>query len=325
MLPRNITKFFVFVIGLGAICQIFFGCSLVSSINPNSSGAETGNPQTISSDSYSKPQVVGTIRSDEITESSGIAASRCNDGVLWTHNDSGGKNFIFAINEKGEKLGTWQVGGATNNDWEDIAAVKDQSGRCFLYIGDIGNNERLKGEMAIYRIREPAVTAASKTSSKKAPLKTELAETLRFIYPDIQHDAETMMVHPTTGDIYIVTKRLTGAAGVYKLKADFRPQPAIKLQKIGDISVPALPNGFLTGGDISPDGKRVVICDYFAAYEMILPTNSKDFNDIWSQRPARVELGPRDQGEAVCYSADGKAIFATSEKKNSPVIKAERK
>jgi hypothetical protein len=38
-----------------------------------------------------------------------------------------------------------------------------------------------------------------------------------------------------------------------------------------------------------------------------------------------VELGERKQGEAICYTADGKAIIATSEKKNSPVIKVERK
>jgi hypothetical protein len=36
-------------------------------------------------------------------------------------------------------------------------------------------------------------------------------------------------------------------------------------------------------------------------------------------------MGGREQGEAVSYSADGNSIFATSEKKNSPIIEVKRK
>ena len=97
------------------------------------------------------------------------------------------------------------------------------------------------------------------------------------------------------------------------------------LKKIADFSVPAVPNGFLTGGDISPDGMRVVVCDYFSAYEIILPKGKQNFDEIWTQKPLMVELGERNQGEAVAYSADGKSIFATSEKKNSPLIEVKRK
>lgn len=97
------------------------------------------------------------------------------------------------------------------------------------------------------------------------------------------------------------------------------------MKKIADFAVPALPNGFVTGGDISNDGKRVVICDYFAAYEIVLPEKSKSFDDIWKQKSEIVQLGERTQGEAICYSADGAAVYATSEKEDSPVIKVDRK
>ncbi len=97
------------------------------------------------------------------------------------------------------------------------------------------------------------------------------------------------------------------------------------LEKIADFSVPAIPNGFFTGGDISSDGKRIIICDYFSAYEIVLPENAKNFDEIWKEKPTIVELGEREQGEAVGYSVDGKSIFATSEKKNSPIIEVKRK
>ncbi|MEP6901503.1 MAG: hypothetical protein ABJA66_07110, partial [Actinomycetota bacterium] len=274
---------------------------------------------------YDKPKVIGKIETGEITESSGIAASKCQPDILWTHNDSGDDAFIFALNSKGEKLGTWKVSGAKNIDWEDIAEIKTTGGECILYIGDIGNNTRTRGEFTIYRVKEPPVSADNKSSSKKNPLETEPSEAIKFTYPDMRRDAETLMVHPTSGDIYILSKRLSGASAVYKLRSDFDLNKTNKLENIGDFTVPAIPNGFLTGGDISPDGKQVIICDYFDAYELVLPDNAKNFDEIWKEKPLVVELGAREQGEAVGYSADGKSIFATSEKKNSPVIEVKRK
>jgi len=273
---------------------------------------------------YENPKVTGTIKSGEILESSGIVQSRCSENVFWTHNDSGDAEFIFAINSEGEKLGTFRVTGAKNIDWEDIATVKNQAGECFLYIGDIGDNARERRILTVYRVKEPSVAGDTNTN-KKSAIPTEAAEAIKFIYPDARHDAETLMVHPATGDIYILSKQFSGAAGVYKLAANYSPDKPNTLEKIADFTVPAVPNGLLTGGDISPDGRRAVICDYFAGYEIELPENDKNFDNIWKQKPAKINLGERAQGEAVGYSADGKSIYATSEKKNSPLIMVRRK
>jgi hypothetical protein len=309
----NISKKILFVI---TFCTIFTGCWSVSSNPVNSNVKKPNNNDEISKD-YGKPKITGTIDSNEIIESSGITASRCSENVYWTHNDSGDDAFLFAINEKGKKLGTWKLMNAKNIDWEDIAAFKNDKGDCFLYVGDIGNNKRTRSEMTIYKVIEPKVSDTAKDSSKKTPNKIESAETITFKYTDGNSDAETLMVHPKTGEIYVLTKSLLGASEVFKVGK--------KTEKIAEITVPALPNGFLTGGEISPDGKRIIVCDYFNAYELILPETAKNFDEIWKEKPLIVPLGERKQGEAICYTADGKAIFATSEKKNSPMIKVERK
>ncbi len=321
MSQKTITKFFAFVISFSLVCLIFSGCFSVFS---SKSGNANKTDEKVNSN-YDKPKIIGKIETGEITESSGIAVSKCQTDVLWTHNDSGDDAFIFALNKQGEKLGTWKVSGAKNIDWEDIAEVKTANGECVLYIGDIGNNTRTRGELTIYRVKEPQVSADHNSSSKKNPLETESSEAIKFTYPDMRRDAETLMVHPTSGDIYILSKRLSGASAVYKLKSDFDLNKTNQLVKIIDFTVPAIPNGFLTGGDISPDGKHVIICDYFDAYELVLPDNAKNFDEIWKEKPVVVELGAREQGEAVGYSADGKSIFATSEKKNSPLIEVKRK
>jgi len=319
MLQKTITKNFSFVISFSLVCLIFAGCSSVFSTGNDSKNVSDKNQI------YEKPQVVGKIETNEIKESSGVAASKCQADVLWTHNDSGDDAFIFALDTKGEKLGTYKVAGAKNYDWEDIAKVKTPNGECVLYIGDIGNNTRIRDEFTIYRVKEPQITPDAKSSSKKNPLPTDAAEAIKFVYPDMRRDAETLMVHPVSGDIYILSKRLSGASAVYKLKSNFDLTKTNKLEKITDFSVPAIPNGFLTGGDISPDGKRIIICDYFDAYELVLPEKAKNFDEIWKESPQKVELGAREQGEAVGYSADGKSIFATSEKKNSPLIEVKRR
>ena len=274
---------------------------------------------------FGPPVVIGTIKSTDITESSGIAASRCQNGVLWTHNDSGDDAFIFAINFKGDNLGTWKIPNAQNIDWEDIAAYKDKSGKCFLYIGEIGDNKAKREEHSIYRVAEPIVTPTGATSSRQSPLTSENASVVRFSYPERNSDAETLMVDPKSGDIYVVTKHISGPAGVFRLKPVFDRGDIVKAEKVAELSVPSIPNGFLTGGDISPDGRHVIICDYTQAYEYTLPKGSANLTDVWKQTPEIVNRGELKQGEAVCYSVDGTAIYLTSEGKNSPLIEVKRK
>ncbi len=316
MLNKTITKFFVFVIF----------AAFVSSCSSKANGWGEPPPFDRAATSYGEPTIVGRIESAEIKESSGITVSKCQTDIIWTHNDSGDGAFIYALNSKGKHLGTWQVQNARNFDWEDVASAKDSFGKCYIYIGEIGNtkdNER--EEHKIYRVAEPAVAASdSNFTSKNAP-QTAAAEFLTFNYPDSRQDAETLLVHPLTGDIYVLTKQREKPSGVYKLKPVFNESLTVKAEKISDITVPAVPNGLLTGGEISPDGKRVILCDYFAGYELVLPNEIANFDDIWKQKPSAIELGDRKQGEAIGYSADGLSIFATSEGKNQPIIEVKRR
>ena len=315
MFYKTISNNCIFVISLLFLCFTVSSCT--------SGWPQSGKKEKNFSKQFGRPKVVGRIKSREIAESSGLVASRCNEGILWTHNDSRNGAFIYAIDNKGRKVGTWKVSGATNFDWEDIAASKNEKGECFLYIGDIGNNLRNRSELTIYRIKEPKVSKKARASDNEKPFRTKTAKAITFSYPKVRRNAETLMIHPKTGDIYILSKRLSGASGVYKLPAN-RAEGNDVLQKVGDFSVPALPNGLLTGGEISPDGKRVILCDYFNAYEITLPDDEKNFDEIWKEDPSIIKLGKRDQGEAICYSPDATSIYATSENRNSPLIKVER-
>ena len=275
---------------------------------------------------FGAPVEVGRIALKDIDESSGLAASRCTPGVLWTMNDSDNGPYIFAIDETGSNLGTWRVTGAVNRDWEDIAAFKDADGKCYLYIGDIGNNEGKRGPATIYRVAEPAVNAEARDTTIAKPLETDAAAVITVNFRGVRPNAETLMVHPMTGDIYIATKRLDGPSAVYRVRAGpASPALAAEAERVGEISVPSIPNGFLTGGDISPDGRRLVVCDYLAAYELRLPDGDDDFDHIWGQPPVKFYAGDRKEGESIAYSADGKRLLTGSEGKHSPIFAIGRK
>lgn len=319
------TKRLLTAIYLGAAC-LMAGCTFETAKSETGNAVNQSNSKEQESKNYGNPRRLAIIEDGAISESSGIVASRANAGVFWTHNDSGDGAFLYAFDKTGKKLGVWQIVGARNEDWEDIAAYTDQqNGENYLFVGDIGNNNLTRSESVIYKIIEPKIVNSDANSSRKNPRLIASAQKIIVSYPDARHDAETLLVNPANADIYILSKNFVGAADIYKLAAPYQFDKKQLLVRIGEIAVPSLTKGLLTGGDISADGTRLILCDYFAGYEYVLPKQASKFDEIWKTTADKIDLGERAQGEGVCYSLDGKAIYSTSEKKSPPLNEVIRK
>ena len=145
----NITKIAQFVI-LAVVCSVSLSCGSIAS---------NGVAQSPTLADYAPPVRAGVLRSPALKEASGIAASKCQQNVYWTHNDSGNGALLYAIDGTGAQLGVWNVSGARNKDWEDVSTFKDAAGKCYVLIGDIGNNELDRADLSIYRVSEPPVAA----------------------------------------------------------------------------------------------------------------------------------------------------------------------
>lgn len=313
MSKSTIAKFCLFVIFSAVLGAFLTGCGAKGKAEE----PRAENPN------FASPRLTGKMQAKAIEESSGVAVSRCQDDVLWTHNDAGNGDFIYAVSSSGELRGVFRVRNTKNHDWEDIATYKDASGKCFLYIGEIGDNNEEVAIHEVYRFPEPFLTPDASRETKNA-LETVQPEVVRFRYPDRVQNAETLMVHPVSGEIYIATKREKGPSSVYKILPAFGASEPQTARKVGEISLPAVPNGLLTGGDISPDGRHAMLCDYTQGYELTLPDGAP-FDEIWKQEPKPVDLGKRPHGEAVAYNAAGTAVLATSEKVNSPIYQIDRR
>src|SRR5436190_23943580 len=64
---------------------------------------------------------LGVTTDPDLTENSGLVASRNFPGIFWTHNDHGSSPRLFAISRNGFALAKFRVTGATIADWEDIS------------------------------------------------------------------------------------------------------------------------------------------------------------------------------------------------------------
>ena len=283
---------------------IFFYCLIVLSVT-GSYSTDPGVPDI----KFLPGRQVGKIQTKLITEASGIVASRKNPGILWVHNDSGNSARIYAVNEDGSLLMTCRIDGARCRDWEDIAiGPGPDKGHDYLYIGDIGDNRARYKSVIIYRVQEPKVDP----NGTQTDIQIGPAEAIELVYPDGPKDAETLMVDPTNGDIYIVSKRKVFCR-VYYAASDELTQKPVRLSQVA-----VLPWALAVGGDISPDGKYIIVR---SLYHASLWIRQKD-QPLWqafSQKPLNIQLMPELQGEAICFDAKGQGFFTTSEKANQPI------
>jgi hypothetical protein len=249
-------------------------------------------------------QAAGVVQSDLITEASGIVAGRRSPGVLWVHNDSGDAPRIYALDEKANLLGICNIKGAQARDWEDIAlGPGPDPNRPYLYIGDIGDNNAKYPEVVVYRVPEPKVDAGKPFGQ----MTIGPADALRFIYPDGPRDAETLLVDPLTRDLYIISKRDL----IPKVYRAAYPQSTTQRTTLERVAV--LPFGsFPTGGDVSPDGLRVLVRGYFHVALWHRPAGQPLWQ-AFSSQPTALPVANEPQGEGICFDRQGRGYYTISE------------
>lgn len=251
---------------------------------------------------YSQPQAVSKLENKEIDEASGLAFSWTNPNILYTHNDSGGDPVVFMLDTMGNDKGKIFLEGVSNRDWEDIAIGPGQkSNESYIYVGDIGDNRAKYNEIRLYRFPEPRVW------QKEITVKPE---TIKLKYPDGARDAETLMVDPLSGDLFILSKR-DSSNTLYTVAADkLWENTGVKTME----KVMKLPITMSTAGDISKDGRQIVIKNYWVIYYWDRK-EGESVPEALARKPILLPYTPEPQGEAITFSPDGNGYFTLSEKR----------
>ena len=274
----------------------------------------------LSGGGFLESQALGTVESPDINEASGMVASRQNADVIWVHNDSGDTARLFAMNTAGKHLGVYNIVGATNIDWEDIAIgpCLDSNDDC-LYIADIGDNAGERGSITVYQVPEPVVGTV--------PISTPInltAEAITLQYPGRGRDAESLMIDPLSGDLYIISKRETPSHLYFAAASSLFGGETVMLQDLGPLE-----STFASAADISPDGSEMLVRYYNAQTDtesVLLYDRPSDTSVAAALFAGGVqvpyELEPN--GEAVSFNADASGYFTTSEQLHQPINFYER-
>ena len=261
---------------------------------------------------------VGRISSDPIKEASGLASSRVNANVLYTHNDRGDDARIFAIRSDGKHVATLNLKSALHVDYEDIAVgpgpLTDTS---YVYVGDIGNNlykDEPRDNIVIYRLPEPDIDADFDASRS---INVDV-DALTLAYPNDAHDAETLLIDPFDSSLYVITKR-NGDNYIYRTSQALGAGDASQMLEYAGRMQSA---DDATGGDISVDGTEILIKNI---REMVYFTREDDPSsfDLASVLREKGETLPYEreaQGESVTFVVDGRGYLTLSESKSKSSV-----
>lgn len=262
---------------------------------------------------------LGTLPST-LQESSGVAVSRTQPGVLWSHNDSGDGPVIYAVDGTGRLLATVAVSGAAARDWEDIGAGVCPALPAFqtggpptascLYVADTGDNAGARQTVTVYVLAEPRLDGTH--PAQAAPAQ---AVTVRF--PGGPDDCEALAVLPD-GDVLLVTKGRRGTAAIYRLRATDIARAAVS----GEVLTAAYdaPTGIqldvrigrmVTGASFSPGGMLAV-----RTYDEIFffradPAGAAGHRWVRAGHPCFLEYDER-LGEGIAF-LDEDTLVLTSE------------
>ncbi|QCX28612.1 esterase-like activity of phytase family protein [Nocardioides jishulii] len=240
------------------------------------------------------PFVVGTASADE--PPAGEVAFRVSDhrivessGLTWV--DVDGERWIVTVNDSGDSGQVFTLDPATGEtvgvttfepNPRDVEALAP-AGEGDVWVADIGDNRRARASVTLTRV-----------SVGPRDMAADDPETRTLRYPDRARDAETLLAHPRTGRLYVVTKGALGGRVMEVPEVD-----AADPETMRDLGqVPAI----ITDGAFLPSGDHVLLRNYTRGYLLTFPE--------W-EVVEQFELPRQPQGEGLTVLPEGDVLLST--------------
>lgn len=226
----------------------------------------------------------------DIVESSGLLVVQgTGAGLVVTTNDSGDSGRVFTVDAS-----TGSTVGVTSWTPEptDVEALAP-AGPGHVWVGDIGDNQRERTSIEVLRV---PVGRGDRTASP---------ETYELVYPDGSYDAEALVSHPVTGQLFVITKGVFFGT-VYAAPQPLRADGVNRLQEVGQAP------GIVTDATFLSGGGGVVMRTYGAAHLAAFGS--------W-QPVSSIDLPQQDQGEGIALA--GRDLLISSEGALSQVLSVE--
>lgn len=221
------------------------------------------------------------------------------------HNDSSNPPNLFVFDkEDGTVNYTMNLTNRPNNDWEDLAHNED-----YLYIGDMGNNNGNRTNLAIHRVPwSNFIPESSPEVLADVSLSFRYPEQTQFDRADHNFDCEAIVYWED--HIYLFTKnRLDRRSNLYRISA--QPGPAQFAELLGGFNS----GGRISGADLNEEGSLLALVGYNRngncfvwKFSDFLPGN------FLSSRKEQYILGPFSafgQMESILFENDSTLYIAS--------------
>lgn len=237
-----------------------------------------------------------------LNESSGIEIS--NSNKFWTHNDSGNDSKLYCIDTFGNIIKNIEVINVSNIDWEDLA--QDAQGN--FYIGDFGNNDNDRQDLAIYKIVNPDTISGNITTAQI--INFTFSDQTQFPPPDSLKNFDMEGFFFFQDSLYLFSKNrslpFSGFTKMYVLPS----QPGNYIAKLRTqfFTSNSQLDGWITSADISPDGKKMILLSNSKAW--LFSNFSGD--DFFNGNVNVLNFNHLSQKEAIVF-ADSSNLFLSDE------------
>ncbi|MDQ4055425.1 MAG: WD40 repeat domain-containing protein [Actinomycetota bacterium] len=216
------------------------------------------------------------FRDPQIVESSGLVAR---DDLFVTVNDSGDSGRTFVVDgATGRTVG----GAAWVGEPVDVEALAPTDHGSVL-VGDIGDNAGSRDSVTLLEV------PSDRGFEDVEPTAYQLT------YSDGPRDAETLLVHPVSGRVLVVSKSVLGGV-LYAAPNRLSETGPNVLEPVGDVL------GFATDGAFFPDGRHFVLRDYGRAVVYSYPELAV---------VGELRLPGQQQGEGIAVDQDARVFVST--------------
>jgi len=227
------------------------------------------------------------LRDPEIVESSGLVAT---GNTFVTTNDSGDTGRLFIVDARsGDTVRQVDWSGQLKSaDPEDVEALAPGP-RGMVWVGDIGDNDTERDEVSVILVD---------LAGDGEPTSYDVR------YRDGPADAETLLAHPQTGQLFVVTKSVFGGR-LLATKRRLSDRETNVLTDLGEVAALA------TDGAFFPNGRHFILRSYSRAFVYDYPT---------LELLGEFELPDQEQGEGLAIAGPD-SVYLSSEGPDSPIVK----
>ena len=236
----------------------------------------------------------------EVNETSGLFF---HNGRLWTHNDSGGKPILYALDTTGfEIVQRITLTNVKNKDWEDVCTDGET-----VFVGDFGNNNGNRKNLRIYMFPLSAIPDKGDASVQADTIVFRFADQTNFEKRKHLHDFDCEAMFATEDHLYLLSKGwVTGTTRLYRL-------PKTPGKYVAEVVNAFDSQGLITGADYDKKNHVLVVVGYVKSLWkpfMYIIFDFEETGEKLSNRRIEMPQLVGAQAEGICFFDDGRCYVS---------------